>query len=85
MLAQAYVDWQRISAENPQVYALGVKELWETKKPLDRVIHSMGWPLPNNAFGGSFLYPLESNVVSLGLVVGLDYRDSNLDVHELLQ
>ena len=85
MLAQAYVDWQRISAENPQVYALGVKELWETKKPLDRVIHSMGWPLPNNAFGGSFMYPLESNVASLGLVVGLDYRNSNLDVHEMLQ
>ncbi len=85
LLAQAYMDWQHVKSQNPQVYALGVKELWETKKPLDRVIHSMGWPLPNNAFGGSFLYPLESNVVSLGLVVGLDYRDSNLDVHEMLQ
>jgi len=85
MLAQAYMEWQRIKADNPQIFALGVKELWETKKPLDRVIHSMGWPLPNNAFGGSFLYPLESNVVSLGLVVGLDYRSTSLDVHELLQ
>ena len=85
LLAQAYMEWQHITSENPQIYALGVKELWETKKPLDRVIHSMGWPLPNNAFGGSFMYPLESNVVSLGLVVGLDYRDSTLDVHELLQ
>lgn len=85
LLAQAYMEWQHIASENPQIFALGVKELWETKKPLDRVIHSMGWPLPNNAFGGSFMYPLESNVLSLGLVVGLDYRDSNLDVHELLQ
>ena len=85
LLAQAYMEWQRIKADNPQVYALGVKELWESKKPLDRVIHSMGWPLPNNAFGGSFLYPLESNVLALGLVVGMDYRDSSLDVHELLQ
>jgi len=85
LLAQAYMDWQRIKAENPQIYALGVKELWETKKPLDKVIHSMGWPLPNSAFGGSFMYPLESNVVSLGLVVGLDYRETNIDVHEMLQ
>ena len=85
MLAQAYMGWQRITSENPQIYALGVKELWETKQPLDRVIHSMGWPLPNDAFGGSFMYPLESNVLSLGLVVGLDYRDSSLDVHELVQ
>lgn len=85
LLAQAYLDWQHVKSANPQIYALGVKELWETNKPLDRVIHSMGWPLPNNAFGGSFMYPLESNVVSLGLVVGLDYRDSSLDVHELLQ
>lgn len=85
LLAQAYMEWQRITSENPQIYALGVKEVWETKKPLDRVIHSMGWPLPNNAFGGSFLYPLEPNVLLLGLVVGLDYRDSSLDVHDLLQ
>jgi electron-transferring-flavoprotein dehydrogenase len=84
-LAQAWRDWQRIGSENPQIYALGVKELWETKEPLDRVIHTMGWPLPNDAFGGSWMYPMEPNLVSIGLVVGLDYRDTTLDVHELLQ
>jgi electron-transferring-flavoprotein dehydrogenase len=84
-LSQAYQQWQGITAENPQIYALGVKEIWETKKPLDTVIHTMGWPLPNDAFGGSFMYPLEPNVVAVGLVVGLDYRQSSLDVHELLQ
>ena len=84
-LSQAYQEWQGIGAENPQIYALGVKEIWETKKPLDTVIHTMGWPLPRDAFGGSFMYPLEPNVVALGLVVGLDYRQSSLDVHELLQ
>ncbi len=84
-LTQAYIDWQGITSENPQIYALGVKELWETKKPLDRVIHTMGWPLPSDAFGGSFMYPLEPNLIALGLVVGLDYRDATLDVHELLQ
>jgi electron-transferring-flavoprotein dehydrogenase len=45
----------------------------------------MGWPLPGDAFGGSFFYPLEPNVAALGLVVGLDYREVTLDVHVLLQ
>lgn len=84
-LSKAYLDWQEIGSENPQIYALGVKELWETKKPLDRVIHTMGWPLPGDAFGGSFMYPMEDNLVALGLVVGLDYRDARFDVHEVLQ
>jgi electron-transferring-flavoprotein dehydrogenase len=84
-LSQAYGDWQGVESANPQVFALGVKELWETKRPLDRVIHTMGWPLPRDAFGGSWIYPMEPNLVSLGLVVGLDYRDGGLDVHQLLQ
>src|SRR5207245_606237 len=62
-----------------------VKELWETRRTLDRVIHTLGWPLPKDAFGGSFVYPLEPNLIALGLVVGLDYRDAALDVHVLLQ
>ena len=84
-LAQAYLEWQGVRAPNPQIYALGVKELWETKRPLDAVVHTMGWPLPTDAFGGSFMYPMGEGLVSLGLVVGLDYRDAALDVHELLQ
>jgi len=85
LLAQAWCERQHVPSENPQIFALGVKELWETKQPLDRVIHTLGWPLPRDAFGGSFIYPLEPNLVALGLVVGLDYRDANLDVHVLLQ
>ncbi len=84
-LSQAYLQWQKIGSENPQLFALGVKEIWETKRPLDRIVHTLGWPLPTNAFGGSFMYPLETNVVALGLVVGLDYHEARLDVHELLQ
>lgn len=84
-LTQAYLRWQNIAAQNPQIYALGVKEIWETKEPLDSVIHTLGWPLPRDAFGGSFMYPLEPNLVALGLVVGLDYRQTTLDVHQLLQ
>ncbi len=84
-LSQAYGQWQGLDSENPQIYALGVKEIWETKKPLDRIIHTLGWPLPKTAFGGSWMYPLEPNLVSVGLVVGLDYQSSSLDVHVLLQ
>ncbi|MGD2067548.1 MAG: electron-transfer flavoprotein:ubiquinone oxidoreductase [Gemmatimonadota bacterium] len=84
-LSQAWYRWQDVGSENPQIYALGVKELWETKEPLDRVIHTLGWPLPRDAFGGSWMYPMEDRLVSLGLVVGMDYRDARLDVHELLQ
>ena len=85
LLSQAWCEWQKVGSENPQIFALGVKELWETKQPLDRVIHTLGWPLPTDAFGGSFVYPLEPKLVALGLVVGLDYKDANLDVHGLLQ
>ncbi len=85
LLAQAWYTWQGVEGQNPQIYALGVKELWETKKPLDRIIHTLGWPLPKDAFGGSFMYPLADDLVSVGLVVGLDYANARLDVHELLQ
>lgn len=84
-LAQAYMNLAGIKSENPQIFALGVKEIWETKKPLDAIIHTLGWPLPNDAFGGSFMYPLTPNLVALGIVVGMDYRQTTLDVHMLLQ
>ncbi|MEO5511093.1 MAG: electron-transfer flavoprotein:ubiquinone oxidoreductase [Longimicrobiales bacterium] len=84
-LAQAYNAWQNITSANPQIYALGVKEIWETKKPLDAIIHTLGWPLPKDVFGGSFMYPLEPNLVAIGLVAGLDYHNAKLDVHVLLQ
>jgi electron-transferring-flavoprotein dehydrogenase len=84
-LTQAWLRWQKVGSTNPMIFALGVKELWETKRPLDAVVHTLGWPLPRDAFGGSFFYPLEPNLVALGLVVGLDYRQTTLDVHGLLQ
>lgn len=84
-LSQAWQRWQGVASANPQVYALGVKEVWRTRRPLDRIIHTMGWPLPTDAFGGSFFYPLGPDQAALGLVVGLDYHDAGLDVHGLLQ
>lgn len=84
-LSQAYREWRGITSPNPQMFALGVKELWQTGRPLDRIIHTLGWPLPPEVFGGSFAYPLAPNLVALGLVVGTDYPQANLDVHVLLQ
>jgi electron-transferring-flavoprotein dehydrogenase len=84
-LGQAWRAWQGVGSENPQIFALGVKEVWEIRKPLDRVIHTMGWPLPGDAFGGTWCYPMGPNQLSIGLVVGLDYHDAGLDVHESLQ
>ena len=78
-----------LEGESPQVWALGVKEVWKVAKPLDRVIHTMGWPLRAGAkyreFGGSFIYPMGDDMVTVGMVVGLDYRDAELSVHDLLQ
>jgi electron-transferring-flavoprotein dehydrogenase len=78
-----------IGSEDPQQWELGVKEIWEVQQPLDRVIHTMGWPLHFAAkyreFGGSFMYPMGEDRVSLGFVVGLDYRDARFSVHDALQ
>jgi electron-transferring-flavoprotein dehydrogenase len=78
-----------LRGESPQVWALGVKEVWKVAKPLDRVIHTMGWPLRGGKrfreFGGSFIYPMGDDMVTVGMVVGLDHRDVELSVHDLLQ
>jgi electron-transferring-flavoprotein dehydrogenase len=73
---------------NPQVYTVGVKEVWDVpnqKKTGGRVIHTMGWPLRNEEFGGGFIYNMSDGRVSIGLVVGLDYLDPRLDPHERFQ
>jgi electron-transferring-flavoprotein dehydrogenase len=73
---------------NPQVYTVGVKEVWDVpkeKKTGGRVIHTMGWPLRNEEFGGGFVYNMADGRVSIGLVAGLDYFDPLLDPHRRFQ
>jgi electron-transferring-flavoprotein dehydrogenase len=88
-LAGAAIRHFELGTGEPQQWELGVKEVWEVKKPLDRVIHTMGWPLrfspKYREFGGSFIYPMGEDKVSLGLVVGLDYKDATFSVHDVLQ
>ena len=88
-LTRAAISEFRIEGDAPQVYALGVKEVWEVPQPLHRIIHTLGWPLrggkESREFGGSFIYPMGEEMVALGLVVGMDYTDATLSVHDLLQ
>lgn len=78
-----------LRGEEPQVWELGVKEVWKVPRPLRDIVHTMGWPLRASAkyreFGGSFIYPMGDDMLTIGMVVGLDYRDVELSPHDLLQ
>lgn len=80
--------YQLDTGKNPQIYSLGVKELWSVPegniKP-GEVYHTMGYPLNMKEFGGGFIYGLKDNKVVVGLVVGLDYEDPTFDVHDAFQ
>ena len=88
-LTYAAYDYFDMHGSDPQAWELGVKEIWEVPKPLDRVIHTLGWPLRWGAkykeAGGSFIYPMGEDKVCFGLVVGLDYTDATFSVHDELQ
>ena len=71
-----------------QTYGIGLKELWEVKPENSNpgeVFHSIGWPLDNETYGGSFLYHLDKNLVSFGFVIGLDYKNPHLSPYEEFQ
>jgi electron-transferring-flavoprotein dehydrogenase len=73
---------------DPQTYALGIKEIWEVlpeKHHQGRSIHTVGWPLCSKTYGGSWVYHLDNNQVSIGLVVGLDYKNPYLSPFEEMQ
>jgi electron-transferring-flavoprotein dehydrogenase len=88
-LTYAAYDYFDMHGADPMRWEIGVKEVWEVPKPLDRVIHTMGWPLRKspsfNEFGGSFIYPMGEDKVCIGLVVGLDYTDATFSCHDALQ
>ena len=73
---------------DPQVYGIGLKELWEIQPDRHQqglVIHTAGWPLENDTYGGSFLYHVENNLVAVGFVVGLGYNNPYLNPYEEFQ
>ncbi len=73
---------------DPQTYGLGIKELWEidpAQHHAGRIMHSVGWPMSSNTYGGSWLYHYGQNLVSVGFVVGLDYDNPSLSPFEEMQ
>ena len=74
--------------KDTQTFAIGIKELWEVDPALAKpglVVHTSGWPMTDNTFGGGFLYHLEDNKVTLGFVMGLDYQNPYLSPFEEMQ
>jgi electron-transferring-flavoprotein dehydrogenase len=73
---------------DPQTYGIGIKELWEIPKEKHQVglvVHTVGWPMDSQTYGGSFMYHLGDNQVSIGLIVGLDYANPYLDPFQEFQ
>src|SRR5205807_1452816 len=91
----AIKEFSLADGREPQVWELGVKEVWKVPKPLDRVIHTIGpWPLHLSAkygqIGGTWIYPMKDeksgdDLVSIGFVIDLEYRDATTSAHDLLQ
>jgi len=74
--------------KSPQQYGIGFKEIWEIdpeKHNLGKIIHSVGWPLENDTYGGSFCYHAENNQIYLGYVIGLDYKNPYLSPYDEFQ
>ena len=72
----------------PQSYGIGLKEIWEIEEAKHNegsIMHSAGWPLKNNVYGGSFLYHMEKNQISLGFVMGLDYENPYISPYQEFQ
>jgi len=88
-LGRQLQDRYRLRAgADPQVYGIGLKELWEIRPEMHQrglVIHTAGWPLAHDTYGGSFLYHLENNQISIGFVVGLGYSNPYLSPYEEFQ
>jgi len=71
---------------NPQIWSVGVKELWEVEHSMEgEVVHTAGWPLTGNEFGGGWIYGLPDNRLSVGFVVGMDHGNAGFDYHAALQ
>ena len=87
-LTKQLVEKYKLDNINPQIYSIGIKELWDVQpdriKP-GYVAHTLGWPVSTDMYGGGWIYGLSNNRVSIGLVIGLEYADPQFDPHEAFQ
>jgi electron-transferring-flavoprotein dehydrogenase len=87
-LTKKLVEKYKLDNINPQIYSLGIKELWDVQPGAiapGYVAHTLGWPVATDMYGGGWIYGLSNNRVSIGLVIGLEYADPQFDPHEAFQ
>src|SRR5579859_5102447 len=87
-LTKVLVEKKKLDNINPQIYSIGIKELWDVEPgriQTGYVAHTLGWPVPTDMYGGGWIYGLANNRVSIGLVIGLEYADPQYDPHEAFQ
>jgi len=87
-LTTELVNRLKLDGLNPQVYGIGIKELWDVRPgriDTGYVAHTLGWPLSSDLYGGGWIYGMQNNRVSLGMVVALEYHDPLFDPHAAFQ
>jgi len=88
-VSQVLIDKFDLAKDSaPQTYGIGIKEVWEVtpeQHAEGKTVHSIGWPLKSDTYGGSFLYHMDNNLVAVGFVVGLDYSNPYLSPFEEFQ
>src|ERR1700719_3926019 len=87
-LTKQLVEKKKLDNINPQIYSIGIKELWDVQPgriQTGYVAHTLGWPVPTDMYGGGWIYGLAKTRVSIGLVIGLEYADPQYDPHEAFQ
>ncbi|MGB2589456.1 MAG: electron transfer flavoprotein-ubiquinone oxidoreductase [Candidatus Acidiferrum sp.] len=87
-LTKNLVATKKLDNINPQIYSLGIKELWDVQPGRispGYVAHTLGWPIASDMYGGGWIYGLSNNRVSIGLVIGLEYADPQFDPHAAFQ
>lgn len=87
-LTKQLVSKEHLDNINPQIYSIGIKELWDVQPGRIQpgyVAHTLGWPVSTDMYGGGWIYGLANNRVSVGLVIGLEYANPQFDPHEAFQ
>ncbi len=87
-LTKQLVEKKKLDNINPQIYSIGIKELWDVQPGRIQpgyVAHTLGWPVSTDMYGGGWIYGLSNNRLSIGLVIGLEYSNPQFDPHEAFQ
>jgi electron-transferring-flavoprotein dehydrogenase len=87
-LTKQLVENKKLDNINPQIYSIGIKELWDVQPGRIQpgyVAHTLGWPVSTDMYGGGWIYGLSNNRLSIGLVIGLEYANPQFDPHEAFQ